>query len=61
MTGASLKAWRQRHKYNQTAAAQLLGCSRTSIKNWELAPERELPRYVALACAAISYGLEPMP
>lgn len=60
MTGASLIAWRIRHALNQTAAAKTLGCSRTSIKNWESAPERELPRYVALACAAISYGLEPM-
>ena len=60
MTGESLKAWRKRHKLNQTAAAATLGCSRTSIKNWESAPGRELPRYVALACAAISYGLEPM-
>lgn len=60
MNGETFKAWRKRHKFSQTAAAATLGCSRTSIKNWESAPERELPRYVALACAAISYGLEPM-
>lgn len=60
MTGETLKQWRARNGLNQTGAAEVLGCSRTSIKNWENSPTRELPKYVALACAALSYGLEPM-
>lgn len=60
MTGATLKQWRVRNGLSQTVAAEALGCSRTSIKNWENSPARELPKYVALACAALAYGLEPM-
>lgn len=60
MTPASLKAWRARHKLSRRAAAEQLGCGERSIRNWE-GGVNPIPRYIALACAAISNGLPPMP
>lgn len=60
MMPASLKAWRDRHKLSRHAAAEQLGCSERSIRNWE-GGVHMIPRYIALACAAVSHGLPPMP
>lgn len=59
MTADEFKAWRARHKLSERAAALAIGCSRTSIRSYE-AGKSEIPRYIALACAAYSYGLKPM-
>lgn len=61
MTGATFRAWRQRHALNRRDAAAKLGVHRNSITKWERDESAELPIHIALACAAISFGLEPMP
>jgi transcriptional regulator with XRE-family HTH domain len=58
MTGAELKAWRERHKMSLREASEALGCSKTSLMKWEATGG--VPRYVALACTAISMGDRPM-
>lgn len=60
MTGKTFRQWRERLGLNRTDAADKLGVHRNSITNWER-ETNPLPRWVALACAAIAYGLEPMP
>jgi transcriptional regulator with XRE-family HTH domain len=60
MTPATLLAWRERLGFNQSEAARRLGCSRNAYLNWETGRSR-IPLYVALACAAIAYGLPPIP
>jgi len=60
LTGESFLAWRLRHSHSQTAAALALGCARQSVINWENKPDRTLPLYIALACAALSHGIGPM-
>lgn len=61
MTPASFLAWRLRlyGPRGATAAADALGCSRTSIKTWETGTHK-VPRYIALACQALANGLPPM-
>jgi len=61
MTPASFKAWRERlyGPRGVRAAAEALGCSRTSIHAWETG-RHEVPRYIALACQALANGLVPM-
>lgn len=46
-------------KLSQKAACKVLGCSNASIVRWEHGLS-SIPRYVALACAAISHGLPPI-
>jgi len=59
MTGDELAAWRQRLRLNVGQAAAALGCGRNSITRWE-SGAAEIPRYIALACAAIAQGLPPI-
>ena len=59
MTPASLKAWRERLSWNKTKAAEALGLSPNGYYAYE-AGVRPIPRHVALACAAIVYGLPPL-
>lgn len=54
-------AWRKSRGLTQPEAAELLGWSRASIMRYEANPESHVPRYIALACAAIVYGLPPLP
>ena len=54
MTPTSFKSWRER-LYGErgiTAAAEALGCSRTSIRAWETG-RHDIPRYIELACEAL--------
>ena len=59
MTAASFVAWRERLRLNAKAAAEALGCSRTTIAAYEAGKVR-IPRYIALACAAVAHGLPPI-
>lgn len=59
MTGAELIAWRRRMGLNKTQAAKLLGSNRVTLANYE-GGRAEVPRYIALACAALSFGLPPI-
>ena len=76
LTPASFKSWRERlyGPRGVKAAAEALGCSRTSIHAWETGwvirgqhsdgSFREcpvkIPRHIALACQALANGLPPM-
>lgn len=59
MTPASLTAWRQRLGLSKVAAAEALGCSRDALLKWEQG-KYPVPRYIALAAAAIAHGLPPI-
>lgn len=63
MTPAQFKAWRTRLSFSQEEAAQALGISKGSVQLYEAGRRREdgravlIPKTVALACAAVAYGL----
>ena len=59
MTATSLNAWRERLGLNKSEAALRLGLARNTYAAYEEG-RAEIPLYVALACAAIAYGLPPM-
>ena len=59
MTPASFTAWRERLHLTAKAAAEALGCSRNALARWEAGTVR-IPRYIALACAAIAQGVPPI-
>jgi transcriptional regulator with XRE-family HTH domain len=59
MTPDALTAWRARCGLSQRAAADALGLSVRALRYYE-AGERFIPRPVALACAAVETGLEPI-
>ncbi|WP_428142366.1 helix-turn-helix domain-containing protein [Delftia acidovorans] len=56
MRGADLRAWQSRHGYTYNTAAEALGMSRATYARYLSSPE-VLPRWFALACAAIDAGL----
>lgn len=58
MTSAGFTAWRKLMNLNRTQAAEALGLSRNMPAKYEagIAP---VPRYVALACAALIKGIHP--
>ena len=64
MTPASLIAWRTRLGYSKAKAARELGLSRNAYWGYEAGrwngKARTIPKYVALACAALLAGLEPL-
>lgn len=65
MTPASFRQWRKSLGLTQLQAAEAIGVSRDSVWLYEAGKRRDdgrpvaIPRTVALACAAISAGLEP--
>ncbi len=59
MSPSELIAWRARLGLNQVQAAKALGVARNSLRGYE-AGINTIPLYIALACAAIAYGLKPM-
>ncbi|GAC1042269.1 helix-turn-helix domain-containing protein [Rhizobium sp. No.120] len=59
MTAASLTALRKRLNLSKTAFAEQIGIGRRTLGQYE-AEERPIPLTVALACAAIAFGLPPM-
>lgn len=60
MTPKSLTAWRDRLGLNKSQAAKALGLSRNGLEAYEKGRTR-IPHYIALACAALAYGLPPQP
>ena len=52
-------AWRSRLGLSKSEAARILGLSRNSVIAYETG-RRPLPRHVALACAAVEEGIEPI-
>ena len=58
MTAEELKSWRERHRLSMQKASEALGCAKNSILNWERG--QTIPLYIALACAAYSFGHKPM-
>lgn len=59
MTPDQMKDWRNRLGLNGTKAAEALGCNRNALAGWE-AGKHPIPKYIALACAAIALGVPPM-
>lgn len=65
MTPEALKAWRKRLGLSQQAAADALGVSLRMYAYYEKGRREdgrtvEIPRTVALAAAAIAFGLPPI-
>lgn len=60
MTPQTLTAWMRRLGYNKVQAAEALGIARTTLDR-HLADEVRIPRYIALACAALAMGLPEHP
>lgn len=55
-TGQALAEWRERLAYSVTDAANELGCSEQSIRNWE-SGESTPPKYIGIACDFLALGL----
>ncbi len=66
MTPATFRSWRKSLGLTQQGAAEAIGVSKGSVLLYEAGKRRddgrpvEIPRTVALACAAVSAGLEPV-
>ena len=60
MTPEALKSWRKRLGLSQIAAAQALGCGRSSLQAWENGTN-DIPKYIGLACAALALGISEYP
>lgn len=58
MTAAELIKLRQRLKWSQAEAARKLGCSTSSIFNWEKGVSK-IPESIALAASAVLMNLPP--
>jgi transcriptional regulator with XRE-family HTH domain len=60
MTPAAFKAWRKRLGLSQRGAGDALGLSLRAVQNYE-SGERRVTKTLALACAAVAFGLPPIP
>lgn len=56
MTPSELTAWRKRLDLSKVRAAEAIGCHRNALADWE-AGRQPIPKYIALACAAVETGL----
>lgn len=65
MTPEQFKAWRKHVDLSQQDAADKLGLSKGSVQLYEAGKRRDggrpvvIPLTVALACAAVAFGLPP--
>lgn len=59
MTPASLTAWMAKQNLNKVETAATLGIARSTLDRY-LDGRTEIPRLVALACAAVAEGLKPV-
>jgi transcriptional regulator with XRE-family HTH domain len=65
MTNEQFRQWRERMRMSQQEAADALGISKGSVVNYENGARREddrpvtIPRTVELACAALTFGINP--
>lgn len=59
MTAESFTAWRDRLGFSKADAARELGLSRNTIIKFENGGA-EIPRHIALACAAIERRIPPL-
>lgn len=66
MTPRDFRAWRRKMGLTQEKAAKILGMGRTAVSQYDTGKRRApaeiietVPRYIALACTAISHGLAP--
>jgi transcriptional regulator with XRE-family HTH domain len=65
MTAPEIRAWRARLGLSQRKAAEAIGISERMYIYYEAGQREdgrrvEIPKTVALACAAVAYGLPPM-
>lgn len=60
MRHESFLAFRERKGWTRKETAEQLDIDRTTQRKLE-AGERPIPRHIALACAALEAGLEPLP
>lgn len=58
MTAADLTAWRTTLGVSRAEASRRLGIAENTLAAYESGRTR-IPLYVALACAALAYGLPP--
>lgn len=58
MTAEQFTQWRERLGLTRIEAAALLGMGRNQPQRYE--DGQPIPRYVALACAAIAHGIPPI-
>lgn len=58
MTGSEFRAWRARLGLSLAGASLALGCSKTTLVGYEKGGR--IPRYIALACSALAFGLPPV-
>lgn len=58
MNPKELIEWRKKNGFSQKKAAELIGCSRRGIQMWE-AGNNPIPKHIALAIAAVQFGLPP--
>lgn len=58
MTANDFREWRKRLGLNRVEAAAVLGMGRNQPQRYE--EGQPIPRHVALACAAIEAGLDPL-
>jgi len=64
MTNEEIKNWRKSLNLTQAEAAERLGVTRRGYQMYEAGVRNDdgrpviIPKYIALACAAISAGLE---
>lgn len=66
MTPADFRAWRNAMGFTQAQAAEALGLGKSAIEQYDTGKRRstgetieEVPRHLALACAALARDLKP--
>lgn len=59
MTASDFSEWRERLGLSRSQAAEALGIGVNQPKRYE--EGQKIPRYIALACAAVARGIQPWP